>query len=84
MSARNDGGPAFPRIGEGFGDPRYDAEGMNLRDWFAGQALQGDLAATDVGEALYEQAPENSRLMARRAYAYADAMLAERDRDGDA
>lgn len=45
--------------------------GMTLRDWFAGQALAGDLAATPncrpsiIGSA-------------ERAYAYADAMLAER------
>ena len=31
-----DGGPAFPL---------YEEDGMSLRDWFAGQALAGILAA---------------------------------------
>lgn len=31
--------PAFPRLGEGFGNPNYDCEGMTLRQWYAGQAL---------------------------------------------
>ena len=37
-SALDDGGPAFPRTGEGFGNPRYDAPGMSLRDYFAAHA----------------------------------------------
>ena len=36
----NDGGPAFPMTGEGYGDPRYSQYGMTLRDWFAGMVLQ--------------------------------------------
>lgn len=62
---------------------RYEVEGMSLRDWFAGQALGGLLAGRAVlvdpewnhlnGE------PRNDR-MADVAYAYADAMLAERSK----
>jgi len=37
MSDIDDGGPAFPRSGDNFGRTR---EGMSLRDWFAGQAMQ--------------------------------------------
>ena len=43
--------------------------GMTLRDWFAGQALQGQLA---TGEA--------ALLAVSYAYAIADAMLAERSK----
>jgi hypothetical protein len=32
MSAKQDGGPAFPSAGE--------FDGMSLRDWFAGQAMK--------------------------------------------
>ncbi len=43
--------------------------GMSLRDWFAGQALAGRLAdGTD----------RRKRDVAEEAYAYADAMMAER------
>lgn len=30
-----DGGAAYPRTGEGFGNPHYDTPGMSLRDYFA-------------------------------------------------
>ena len=38
----NTGGPAFPIA---VGDHEYVADGMTLRDWFAGQALTGTLLA---------------------------------------
>lgn len=66
MSDHNDGGPAFPV-------PGFDY-GMSVRDWFAGQALAGIMAATSnvsnacsVGSA------------AGWAYEIADAMLAARE-----
>ena len=49
--------------------------GMTLRDWFAGQALQGILANNRrplMGETIY--APTT------KAYLMADAMLEERDK----
>ena len=67
----NDGGPAFPSVGEGFGNPSYSAPGMTLRDWFAGQALAGLIA---------DQSRDGSADdRARYAYAYADAMLKARE-----
>ena len=63
MSAKNDGGPAFPVIGAP-GAP-VDYAGMSLRDWFAGMALQGWLASyasderpvfEDVAEFVWQQA----------------------------
>jgi len=37
--------PAFPRTGEGFGNPNYDAPGMSLRAYIATAAMQGLLAS---------------------------------------
>lgn len=80
------GGTAFPaswRLADG---ATAECPGMNLRDWFAGQALIAcikDEESTDV-DSISEQArirQRNCRAKARtakRAYAFADAMLAER------
>ena len=65
-----DNPPAFPNTGNRF-DGRI-AEGMTLRDWFAGQALAG-LYASETDDTEYEAA-----YAARRSYVIADAMLAER------
>jgi hypothetical protein len=67
MSTINDGGPAFPRHGYNSND------GMTLRDWFAGQALQGLLAC---GEAHDEH---TDSVTAGAAYKMADAMLKARE-----
>ena len=64
MDKPNDGGPAFP-VGL--------LPGMSLRDYFAGQAMGGQLADPD-GEI-------DPKLIARWSYAYADAMLAEREKE---
>lgn len=71
---------AFPRAALALNDAdeivEINVEGMTLRDWFAGQALAGCLANThpvksgNVGRNDYAFA----------AYAYADAMLAEREK----
>ncbi len=74
MDKINDGGPAFPEpVLDARGDPIALRNGMSLRDWFAGQALSGLLAEEGCG---LEQ-PTMVR-DAQRAYAMADAMLAER------
>jgi hypothetical protein len=70
MTTNKDGGPAFPSVGEGFGNPSYSAPGMTLRDWFAGQALQGLLASTKTSDGL---------AIAKDAYILADAMLEARE-----
>lgn len=68
--------PAFPRTGEGVGNPNYDEPGMLLRDWFAGQALASVLDAMRREHAFD---PERSlRLAAVGAYVVADAMLLAR------
>ena len=72
----NDGGPAFPSVGEGFGNPSYSAPGMTLRDWFAGQALQG-LIASRCGPANGGSVTDS--WVAENAYIVADAMLVARE-----
>jgi hypothetical protein len=73
MSMTNDGGPAFPRhaleikLPDGSVVPKDP--GMTLRDWFAGQALQGLLASTKTSDGL---------AIAKDAYILADAMLRAR------
>lgn len=61
----NDGGTAFPISDRGAVEP-----GMSLRDWFAGQALAGMLADSNVkGQPV---------VIADGAYRLADAMLEAR------
>lgn len=70
----SDGGPAFARSGDRAIPGAKPQEGMSLRDWFAGQALlakHGTWANSD--------AP----VLAKWAYAMADAMLAARAQGGN-
>lgn len=65
---------AFPRsVGLG-------SEGMDLRDWFAGQALIGELASQhpDFGEDNYDDSDEDAEGLAEWSYRIADAMMKER------
>ena len=78
MSKPNDGGPAFPEF-----RPIFDKEGritgyreqksMSLRDYFAAKAMVGFL--TEAALAISDGE------MVEMAYAIADAMLAERDKE---
>ena len=77
MSAKNDGGPAFPQhYCENCNDAFESPNGMTLRDYFAGQALAG--MAT-----LFAQAGGSSEDIAKAnaevSYLMADAMLKERE-----
>lgn len=73
-----DGGPAFPQSSmQGY----VNGSGMTLRDYFAGQVLAGMHANDGWMSALREvepSAPKSAVVLAHAAYAYADAMLAER------
>ncbi len=64
MTIKDNGGPAFPITDFGVNTK----VGMSLRDWFAGQALS----------AFAIQAPTGAQSAAACAYAFADAMIAER------
>lgn len=66
MSERNTGGPAFPAMHFDLAESEH---GMTLRDYFAGKALQGLLAATRT---------DRSDILAKDAYNMADAMLEAR------
>lgn len=80
--AKNDGGPAFPRLDaliDNSGsrtiryDARYEARGMSLRDYFAGQALvalRGHPAAMGA---------RGIPWLVEHCYAVADAMLKARE-----
>lgn len=85
MSEREDGGPAFPQqavehpSGWVGAAALHGDEGASLLDYFAGQAMQGDLAAQDGNANGYgEFTPKCFPGLAERAYAIAGAMLAER------
>lgn len=81
-----DGGPAFPQFevvaGErdGHGDilDAYTVArgGMSLRDWFAGQAING--AAYMLGVTEPVTAAMDRRTLCQSAYAIADEMLRAR------
>lgn len=93
MSASIDGGPAFPRPGipTNWAEGHHAHVGMTLRDWFAGQALQG-LRSRDLSGAgesargmnMHHNHADVCRMdgastrLSRIAYEDADAMLAER------
>ena len=62
--------------GQGLSYERCNYPGMTLRDWFAGQALQGFLAMC-AGRHSVGDGPDGA---AQYAYAHADAMLTERAR----
>jgi len=62
-----DGGPAFPHDFRSFnGVNTLPADGMTLRDWFAGQAM--------IALVTIIPAAQNERIAAQ-AYGLADAML---------
>ena len=73
MTAKNDGGPAFPvpllpgQSWQGIGP----CDGMTLRDYFAGRAMQSYLLDKDRDSFTFEQ-------WAQASYEMADAMLEAR------
>lgn len=80
----NDGGPAFPSLGEDIQDEAtgrligvQNYRGMSLRDWFAGMALQGMLSSWPEG---VDMKPCTTAII---AYGFADALLGEREKKGE-
>lgn len=71
MTTKDDGGPAFPgNPEENENGVRFNGwAGMNLRDWFAGQAL-ASIAS--------QHSSLDASITAAKAYNFADAMLAAR------
>jgi hypothetical protein len=76
MSEKETGGPAFPiplNPGESYrAEGHGPADGMTLRDWFAGKALDGICAHPDSWGAT------SVKEVCKRAYEIADLMLEER------
>ena len=91
MSTKNTGGPAFPTPNGGDSAISEDGHqhwqypshpGMSLRDWFAGKALEGEMAAqsADTGEYTSGIAEDILQKRASLFYRFADAMLKEREK----
>jgi hypothetical protein len=77
---QNDGGAAFPYVKTD--ECIESCNGMTLRDWFAGQAMQSENIAIAIMVASGKTAvPDNWNYdVAKGAYSIADAMLAQRNR----
>lgn len=78
-TSRRDGGQAFPMANRE-GVP--NVMGMSLRDYFAGQALVGEInIQVEMAKAGIATTDNPVTDIARIAYEVADAMLAERERE---
>lgn len=81
---KDTGGPAFPHM-MAVGHRDY-AEGLTLRDWFAGQALSAMISKSPFFDTKGENGKKMTDILqfradiAASAYQYADAMLAERSK----
>ncbi|WP_274787532.1 hypothetical protein [Klebsiella pneumoniae] len=69
MSKENNGGPVYPTQGY---------EGLTLRDYFAGQAMQGWLASYPESDQ-HPVATHRENMVAELSYLMADAMLKARE-----
>ena len=78
----NDGGPAYPCHTNPLPGKLANApQGMTLRDWFAGQALQSMNFADAIQEAMKEgvKPTQAGEYIATACFKMADAMLAARE-----
>jgi len=82
MSERKDGGSAFPQMY----DIRNASEqcfgsndGMDLRDWFAGQAISAAMINVDIQEC-NKQGYDWKEYLAIECYAIADKLVEVRDK----
>jgi hypothetical protein len=78
MSTTDNGGAAFPVLGNSGQSLYNQAPGMTLRDYFAGQALAGILANPGTVARSREELDEISGKVTRASFMTADAMLAAR------
>ena len=75
VMSKNNGGPAFPIVASSL--EYIYVSGMTLRDYFAAKAMQGMISRTSWG------IEDDAGDIAGEAYGYADAMLAEREKDNE-
>jgi len=76
MSEINTGGPAFPVKAPVLSN---DKQGMTMRDWFAGKAMQGMFSDADVLQVMAKGKRAAVIEVADMAYQVADAMLKARE-----
>ena len=76
MVTPNDGGKAFPSSSTD--KISRDWTGMTLRDYYAGQALASLAGKTHLFRTVFM----GRESIARDCYAYADALIEERRKDG--
>jgi len=84
VSAIKDGGSILPVMRSncgGYGIAPH-SDGLTIRDWFAGMALQGEIASPTSG--IFEADSITFQEVAWDCYRFADAMLAARERKEDA
>lgn len=74
-----DGGQAFPSTEYYDEKPIGSISGMSLRDWFAGHAPTVNPACLDMET--QRTGESQAQIIARLHFEYADAMLAERERE---
>jgi hypothetical protein len=84
--------PAFPYFCsyKDLNDNQYSEghHGMTLRDWFAGQALNGMMGTYDPTDGVATcnptdgvvWEPDEAKFIAQKCYLFADAMLKEREK----
>ncbi|MCH8476353.1 MAG: hypothetical protein LAT56_00205 [Wenzhouxiangella sp.] len=85
----NDGGPAFPQPDtyHAGGQIEFGKPGMTLRDWFAGQIVQGMHANDKWIKRINKQSKicgeKPQTVAAMSAYAIANAMIEEREESNE-
>lgn len=84
---RDDGGPVHPTANKTTNSITgadlwvdYESRGMTIRDWFAEKALMGALANPAAASEYAARGPGVFAIYAISAFAFADAMLAERSK----
>lgn len=70
----SDNPQAYPCLDSSRGELSMRDPGMTLRDYFAGQAIIGIMSTA----AAFDRVDRRIDMVARKAYEFADAMLAER------
>jgi len=73
---KKSGGPAFPCDGIDF---ENGIGGLSKRQYYAAKAMQGELSAQDGsadGFGMYSNTDENRKLLVKKAFDIADAMIA--------
>jgi hypothetical protein len=73
------GGFAFPQSNLDVAYSDYIGGGMTLRDWFAGQAMQGLLSNPKMLQEIMKNGGAYGGWIESSAWGWADAMLAARE-----